>query len=86
MTAERLVDVRGLNATLVELLRAPLQRALAGRRRYYKVRVDALGGTGQVVVGITGFREHAAVLFGKADLEPGNVFRAVGDAVGRLAF
>jgi hypothetical protein len=62
----------------------PLCRALGGRHRFYKVRVEALGGVGEVLVSITGSRGHLPLILSPQDLEPGDVFRMVSDTMDRF--
>jgi hypothetical protein len=62
----------------------PLCRALGGRRRFYKVHVEALGRVGEVLVSITGSRGHLPLILSPQDLEPGDVFRVVSDTMDRF--
>jgi hypothetical protein len=67
-------------------LAEPLCRALGGRRRYYSVRVEALGRVGEVLVTITGSKGRLPLILSPQDLEPGDVFRIVSDTVERFGF
>jgi hypothetical protein len=80
----RNVEISG-DRTL-EGLEDPLRRALEDRHRFYRVRVEALGGVGEVLVSITGSRGHLPLIHSPQDLEPGDVFRTVSDTVDRFGF
>ncbi len=81
----RLIQVEGKDTLLVERLRDPLCRALGGRRRFYAVRIEAVGRAGEVLVRIAGKKGHLALLFrGEKELEAGSIFRAVSDTVSRF--
>jgi hypothetical protein len=73
-------------AKLLEQLKAPLHRALAGRSAFYRVRVEGIGRCGEVLVGITGAKGSLPLLFGREELEPGYVARVVNDTLDRFAF
>jgi len=77
------IDISG-DSALLELLFDPLSRALADRRRFYRVRVEALGRVGEVLVTITGSRGHLPLIISPQDLEPGDVFRMVSDNMDRF--
>jgi hypothetical protein len=78
------VDLSG-DSTLVRYrLKAPLCRALEGRHRFYRVRVEALGQVGEVLVTITGSRGHLPLIFSPQDLDSGDVYRLVSDTVDRF--
>ena len=78
------VRVGGQAAGLVDLLQAPLRRALESRNRFYSVEIDAVGRVGEVLVSITSSRGRLPLLFGRGDLEPGYVRRIVSDTVARF--
>ena len=78
------VHVTGEDRPLVDRLRQPLRDALAGRQRFYAVRVQGIGRQGEVLVGITGSAGHVPLLFGKEELGPAHVFQVVRDTVTRL--
>jgi hypothetical protein len=78
------VQVTGEDVPLVERLRVPLHEALADRRRFYAVRVDAVGRMGEVLVGITGSGGHVPLLFAKEQLAPSYVSQVVRDTITRL--
>jgi hypothetical protein len=80
------VEISGESAPLLDRLEDPLRRALAGRGRFYAVRVEALGRVGEVLVSITGSKGRLPLLLRTEDLEPGDVFRAVSDTVDRYGF
>jgi len=80
------VRVEGESQALVDRLREPLQRALADRRAFYAVRVEAVGRAGEVLVSINGSKGRLPLLFGRGELDPGHVSRVVQDAVDRFAF
>lgn len=79
----KLVEVVGESAALVDRLREPLVEALSGRRGRYAVRVEAIGPMGEVLVSITGSRGRTPLLFGRGELEAGNVSRVVQRALDR---
>jgi hypothetical protein len=83
--AEDLVQIDGDSADLVDRLREPLRRALAGRHRYYAVHVDSVGRVGEVLVSISGSTGRLPLLLGRDELDPGYVSRVVSDAVQRFA-
>ncbi len=79
-----LVQVEGRSAQLVERLRDPLSRALADRRTFYWVHVEAIGPAGEVLVSITGPRGHLPLLLKEKQLDPGYVATVVRDTISRL--
>ena len=81
----RLVQIRGADRGLVELLSAPLASALEERRIPYVVEVAMVGRGEQVLVCINGDRGRLPLLFQKEDLlEPSHVLLVVRDAVNQL--
>ncbi len=80
----RTVEISGEGA--IESIVEPLCRALGGRHRYYRVRVEPLGGVGEVLVSITGSRGRLPLILNPQDLEPGDVFRVVSDTMDRFGF
>lgn len=80
-----LVHVVGERATLVDRMRGPLLEALGGRRRFYAVRVEALGPGGDVLVSITASKGRVPLLFGPDELQDGHVSRVVRGALDRAA-
>jgi hypothetical protein len=84
--ATRLVEIDGENALVVDRLKEPLRRALAGRRTFYSVHVDSVNRVGEVLVSITGRRGRLPLLFAHDELEPGYVFGVVSDTVDRFGF
>ena len=83
---QKLIQVTGEGAALVDRMRKPLLRALSGRRSYYAVRVEALGPRGDVLVSITGSKGRIPLLFGPDELRAGHVSSVVRDAVDETAF
>jgi len=77
--------ISGDNEVLVDRLRAPLRRALEGRRSFYSVRIEAVGRVGEILVSITGSKGRLPLLFGHEDLEPGYVSSVVRDVVTKFA-
>lgn len=82
----RLVQVGGEASALVDRMRGPLLKALAGRRRCYAVRVEALGPSGEVLVTIMGSKGRVPLLFGPGELQSGHISRVVRRALDRAAF
>jgi hypothetical protein len=82
LASSRLLDISGDGS--LDRLVEPLCRALGGRRRFYSVRVESLGGVGEVLVAITGSRGHLPLILSPQDLEPGDVFRVVSDVLDRF--
>jgi hypothetical protein len=80
----RMVQVRGEDSSLVELLSAPLAEALEERRNVYVVEVAAVGRGEQILVCINGNRGRLPLLFQKHDLKPSHVLLVVKDAVDQL--
>jgi hypothetical protein len=78
----RLVDVAG-SESLVARLRVPLHDALADRRTFYAVEVEAIGRTGEVLVAITSSKGRVPLLLRQDQLEPGCVCQLVRDSVSR---
>jgi hypothetical protein len=78
-----LVEVGGDDARLVDRLAEPLQKALAGRRSFYAVRIEAVGRVGEVMVSIDGTKGHLPLLFGPEDMDAGYVCSVVKDTVRR---
>jgi hypothetical protein len=79
-----LVEITGENAPVVERLREPLRRALAGRPASYAVRIETAERVGEVLVAITGHKGRLPLLFAYDELEPGYVFGVVSDTVDRF--
>jgi hypothetical protein len=80
-----LIHVGGDGVSLVARMRGPLLKALAGRRRYYAVRVAALGPRGDVLVTVTGSKGRVPLLFGPGELQPGHISSVVRGALDRAA-
>ena len=80
-----LVEVGGSGAALVARIRGPVLNALAGRRSFYAVWVEALGPRGEVLVSITGSSGRVPLLFGPHELQPRHVSSVVRRAVDRAA-
>ena len=78
------VEVGGHNIDLVDRLRQPLRNALEARRRFYAVRIDAIGRVGEVLLSVTSSKGRAPFIFGPDDLEPAYVARVVSDTVARF--
>ncbi len=78
-----IVNVGGDDPRLVGRLAEPLQRALAGRRSYYAVRIETVGRVGEVMVSIDGTRGHLPLLFRPEDMDTGYVCSVVEDTVRR---
>jgi hypothetical protein len=79
----KIVEVGGDDQGLVARLAEPLQRALAGRRSFYAVRIEAVGRVGEVMVSIDGAKGHLPLLFGPEDMDAGYVCSVVKDTVRR---
>jgi hypothetical protein len=77
--------ISGDSEVLVDRLKAPLHRALVGRRTFYSVRIETVGRVGEVLVSITGSKGRLPLLFGHEELEPGYVASVVHDVVDRFA-
>jgi hypothetical protein len=80
-----LVQVGGEGAALVDRMRAPLLKALKGRRSFYAVRVETLGPRGEVLVSITASKGRIPLLFGPHELQGARISRAVRRALDRAA-
>jgi hypothetical protein len=78
-----LVEVGGDDRNLVGRLTEPLQKALASRRSFYAVHIEAVGRVGEVMVSIDGTKGHLPLLFGPEDMDAGYVCSVVKDNVRR---
>jgi hypothetical protein len=83
---QRLVHIRGEGVAVVDRMRAPLLRALSGRRSFYAVRVETLGPGGEILVSITGSKGRIPLLFGADELQAAHISRVVRCALERAAF
>jgi hypothetical protein len=83
-TLDRLRNLEITGDRSLDGLKDPLCRALAGRRRFYRVRVEGMGRAGEVLVSITGSRGHLPLILSPQDLEPGDVFRVVCDTMDKF--
>jgi hypothetical protein len=72
------------DSALLERLGEAISRALAGRRRMYRVRVDSVGRCGEVLVSVDGTRGRLPLLFSQDD-EPAFVASTVLQTVERFA-
>lgn len=81
---DRLDTVEISGDRTLDCLRDPVYRALADRRRFYSVHVEALGRVGEVLVTITGSRGRLPLILSPQDVEPGDVFRMVSDTVDKF--
>jgi hypothetical protein len=73
------------DSLLLEKLREPLRRALASVGASVRVRIEARGNAGEILVRITGSRACLRLSFGRDEAEPGYVSGVVRDAVARFA-
>jgi hypothetical protein len=80
----RIVQIRGENSALVELLREPVLGALEERRNVYVVEIAAVGRDGDVLVSIHGSRGRLPLLFHRDELAPAHVHELVKETVSRL--
>jgi hypothetical protein len=80
------VQIDGENAPIVEGLREPLSRALGNRCGHYRVHVETVGRSGEVLVAILGHKGRIPLLFAPDELEPGYVHGVVRDTVERFGF
>ena len=83
---QQIVNIGGDDEVLVARLTAPLQRALAGRRAFYAVHIEAIGRVGEVMISIDGSKGHLPLLFRAEDMDGGYVSRVVNDTVRRYDF
>ena len=79
------VQFKSDNEAILERLREPLVRALAGHDACYAVEIAAVGRVGEVLVAVTGSKGRLPLLFGNEDLDPGFVASVVRDAVDKYA-
>ena len=75
----------GGNRALVSRMRAPLMTAMAGRLRYYAVRIEGVGPGGHVLVSITGSKGRLPLLFGPHELQAAHISRVVRGALDEAA-
>ncbi len=83
-TLDRLRNLEITGDRTLDGLKDPLCRALGGRQRFYRVRVEGMGRAGEVLVSITGSRGHLPLILSPQDLEPGDVFRMVCDTMDKF--
>jgi len=73
------------DAELIERLREPVRKALAGSPSHFCILIEPSGHVGEILVRVIGRRASLQLAFGRDEADPGYVSGVVRDAVARFA-